>query len=93
MREENKTPRLLPRRLKESDCDDLFEFLSKLEADAFEGYPGIPYENGGEHLRQKLYFHQDAVGAPIRKGTGVYAIPENNEANQPSVDPQLPDHI
>ena len=30
----------------ESDNDDLFEFLSQLKDDEFEGYPGINYENG-----------------------------------------------
>ena len=51
MREEIKTDRLLLRRFRESDYDDLFEFLSQLEDDEFEGYPGITYENGREHLR------------------------------------------
>ena len=54
MREEIKTARLLLRRFRESDYDDLFEFLSQLEDDEFEGYPGITYENGREHLRQRL---------------------------------------
>jgi len=38
----------------ESDYDDLFEFLSQLKDDEFEGYPGITYENGKEYLRQRL---------------------------------------
>ena len=50
MREEIKTARLLLRRFWESDYDDLFEFLSQLKDDEFEGYPGITYENGREHL-------------------------------------------
>ena len=54
MREEIKTARLLLRQFRESDYDDLFEFLSQLEDDEFEGYPGITYENGREHLRQRL---------------------------------------
>ena len=54
MREEIKTARLLLRRFRESDYDDLFEFLSQLEDDEFEGYPGITYDNGREHLRQRL---------------------------------------
>ena len=41
-----RTERLLLRRFRESDYDDLFEFLSQLEDDEFEGYPGITYENG-----------------------------------------------
>ena len=51
---EIKTNRLILRRFKESDYDDLFEFLSQLESDEFEGYPGITYENGREHLRYRL---------------------------------------
>jgi hypothetical protein len=38
---EYKTPCLLLRRFRESDYDDLFEFLSQLADDEFEGYPGI----------------------------------------------------
>ena len=49
-----RTERLLLRRFRESDYDDLFEFLSQLEDDEFEGYPGITYENGKRHLRQRL---------------------------------------
>ena len=33
---------------------DLFEFLSQLENDEFEGYMGITYENGKEHLAYRL---------------------------------------
>ena len=54
MREEIKTDRLLLRRFMASDYDDLFEFLSKLADDEFEGYPGITYENGKEHLKSRL---------------------------------------
>ena len=54
MREEIKTARLLLRRFRESDYDDLYEFLSQLEDDEFEGYPGITYENGRMHLQQRL---------------------------------------
>ena len=39
---------------KESDYDDLFEYLSQLENDEFEGYPGITYENGREHLKYRV---------------------------------------
>ena len=49
-----RTERLLLRRFRESDYDDLFEFLSQLEDDEFEGYPGITYENGREHLKSRL---------------------------------------
>ena len=41
---EIQTRRLLLRPFRESDYDDLFEFLSQLEDDEFEGYPGITRE-------------------------------------------------
>ena len=46
--------RLLLRPFRGSDYDDLFEFLSQLEDDEFEGYPGITLENGREHLKYRL---------------------------------------
>ena len=49
-----RTERLLLRPFRESDYDDLFEFLSQLADDEFEGYPGITYENGREHLKYRL---------------------------------------
>ena len=48
------TKRLILRPFKESDYDDLFVFLYQLENDEFEGYPGITYENGKEHLAYRL---------------------------------------
>ena len=51
---EIKTERLLLRAFKESDYDDLFEYLSQLENDEYEGYPGITYENGKEHLKYRI---------------------------------------
>ncbi len=36
-----------PRAFPEADPGDLYEFLSRLREDEFEGYPGITYENGG----------------------------------------------
>ena len=51
---EIRTKRLLLRLFRESDYDDLFEFLSQLADDEFEGYPGITYENGQEHLKYRL---------------------------------------
>ena len=51
---EIRTERLLLRPFRESDYDDLFEFLSQLADDEFEGYPGITYENGREHLKYRL---------------------------------------
>ena len=52
--QEIRTKRLLLRPFRESDYDDLFEFLSQLSDDEFEGYPGITYENGREHLKYRL---------------------------------------
>ena len=51
---EFKTSRLVLRPFRESDCDDLFEFLSQLADDEFEGYPGITRENAREHLAQRI---------------------------------------
>ena len=51
---EIRTPRLLLLPFRESDLDDLFEFLSQLRDDEFEGYPGITRETAGEHLRQRI---------------------------------------
>ena len=48
------TKRLVLRPFEESDYDDLYEFLSQLRDDEFEGYPGITYENGREHLKYRL---------------------------------------
>ena len=49
-----KTQRLILRPFQESDYDDLFEFLSQLEFDEFERYPGITYENGREQLKNRI---------------------------------------
>ena len=43
---EIRTNRLILRSFKESDYDDLFEYLLQLEDDEFEGYPGLTYEKG-----------------------------------------------
>ena len=51
---EIRTERLILRPFKESDYDDLYEFLSQLKDDEFEGCPGITYENGKEHLKHRL---------------------------------------
>ena len=47
------TERLILREFTESDYDDLFEFLSQLKDDEFEGYLGITYENGKEHMKYR----------------------------------------
>ncbi len=52
--EEIRTERLVLRPFRESDYDDLFEFLYQLRDDEFEGYPGITYESGWEHLTYRL---------------------------------------
>ena len=52
--EELITERLVLRQFKEADYDDLYEFLSQLKDDEFEGYPGITYENGREHLKYRV---------------------------------------
>lgn len=52
--QEIQTPRLLLRGFRESDYDDLYEFLSQLENDEFECYPGITYENGRRHLQYRV---------------------------------------
>ena len=51
---EIRTKRLILRRFRETDTDDLFEFLSQLADNEFEGYPGISYENGREHLKERV---------------------------------------
>lgn len=51
---EIRTERLILRQFRESDYDDLFEFLYQQRDDEFEGYPGITYENGREHLKYRV---------------------------------------
>ena len=48
------TKRLILRELTDADYDDPYEFLSQLENDEFEGYPGITYENGKEHMKYRI---------------------------------------
>ena len=48
------TERLILRPFRESDYDGLFEFLYQLRDDEYEGYPGLTYENGREHLKYRL---------------------------------------
>ena len=88
-----RTERLFLRPSRESDCDDLFEFLSQLADDEFEGYPGISWKTAGNvpswklleklglrreaHLRQNIWFHRDENDNPIWKDTLVYAILED----------------
>lgn len=51
---ELETARLILRKFTETDYDDLYEFLSQLRDNEFEGYPGIDYENGREHLKYRV---------------------------------------
>ena len=51
---ELETARLILRKFTEVDYDDLYEFLSQLRDNEFEGYPGIDYENGREHLKYRV---------------------------------------
>lgn len=48
------TERLILRNFEERDYEDLYEFLSQRKNDRFEGYPGITYENGREHLKYRV---------------------------------------
>lgn len=48
------TDRLILRPFKESDDDDLFEFLFQLKDDEFEGYPDITRENGRDQLHARM---------------------------------------
>ncbi len=66
--EQIRTERLVLRPFRESDYDDLFEFLSQLEHDEFEGYPGITRENGREHLKYRI--GSDAFYAVALKASG-----------------------
>lgn len=51
---EIRTERLILRKFRESDYDDLFEYLAQLKDNEFEGYPDITYENGREHLKYRV---------------------------------------
>lgn len=48
------TDRLILRPFRETDHDDLYEFLSQLEDNEFEGYPGITYESCKQHLDYRV---------------------------------------
>ena len=52
--EEIRTGRLLLRAFRKSDYDDLLGFLSQLEDNEFEGYPGITYESGRKQLQERV---------------------------------------
>ena len=88
MREEIKTARLFLRRFRESDYDDLFEFLSQLEVDEFEGYPGITCENGKEHLKIRMgsdeYFAVELLSTGKVIGN-VIAEPENSKREKSAI--------
>ncbi len=48
------TERLILRPFREPDYNDLFAFLSQLEADPFEPCPGITRENGVKYLQERV---------------------------------------
>ncbi len=82
---EIRTKRLLLRPFQESDYDDLFEFLSQLKDDEFEGYPGITYENGREHLRQRLGSEDFYAVAPADSGKvigNIYCGDRDSDAKE-----------
>ena len=62
------TKRLLLRPFRETDHGDLYEFLSQLENDEFEGYPGITREGSLEHLKQRV--GSEEFYAVVLKETG-----------------------
>ena len=62
------TERLFLRTFQETDLDDLYEFLSQLEDDEFEGYPGITRENSLEYLKQRV--GSEEFYAVVLKETG-----------------------
>ena len=62
------TERLILRSFQETDLDDLYEFLSQLENDEFEGYPGITRESSLEHLKQRV--ESEEFYAVVLKETG-----------------------
>ncbi len=59
---------LVLRRFQNSDYDDLFEFLSQLKDDEFEGYPDITYENCKKYLSERV--GSDEYYAVVLKETG-----------------------
>lgn len=62
------TERLYLRNFKESDYDDVYEFLSQRKDDEFEAYPEITYENGREHLKYRV--DNDEFAAVVLKKSG-----------------------
>lgn len=51
---EIRTARLKLRPFEHRDYGDVYEFLSQLRDDEFEGYPGITYENCAEHMKYRV---------------------------------------
>ena len=62
------TERLVLRVFTETDYDDLYEYLSQLRDNEFEGYPGITYETGREHLKYRV--NSEEFYAIVLKETG-----------------------
>ena len=84
------TERLILRRFREADGDDLYEFLSQLENDEYEGYPGITMKTvagadtaGRRSARSREPFSEqehteytpNAIRATRRRG-GFWKAPE-----------------
>ena len=79
------TERLILRSFQETDLDDLYEFLSQLENDEFEGYPGITRESSLEQLRQRV--GSEEFCAVVLKETGkvignIYCGKRDYHANE-----------
>lgn len=62
------TERLVLRNFEKEDYDDLYEFLSQRKEEEFEGYSGITYDNGREHLKYRV--QNDEFIAIALKETG-----------------------
>ena len=82
---EIRTKRLLLRPFRELDYDDLFEFLSQLADDEFEGYPGIIYENGQQNaefvleILEKGNYHISVSGHQAKGNIAFIRIPGGQE--------------
>ena len=62
------TERLVLRKFRPCDYDDLFEFLHQLQDNEFEGYPEITYKRTKEHLEYRI--ETEEFFAVVLKETG-----------------------
>ena len=81
------TKRLILRRYKKEDLQDLFEYLSDKKVVEFEPYKPMSLDEAKEnlkwlealgfcreaHLKQNVYFWKDGDGKPVWKDTYIYA--------------------